>query len=77
MPTTITSAGAGTKGSYYSDASYRTAAIRKAALIAGQKTKTPPFNPSQKPLIQEQHLAGGFTTGVVEVIISKNCTGFI
>lgn len=76
MPVSVVSAG-GRKGSQYSDASYRTAAIRKAAIIGAQKAKTPPFNPAQKPFIKEQHLAGGFTTGVLDAVLQKNCRGFM
>jgi hypothetical protein len=75
MPTVL-SAG-GNKGSFYADASYRTAAIRKAAIISGQRQKTPPYNPIQKPLVQEQHLASGSTGGVIEAIIGRNCRGFM
>jgi len=76
MPTSVVSAG-GTKGSSYADASYRTAAIRKAAIIGAQKSKTPQFDPDQKPFIKEQHLAGGFTTGVLDAVLIKNCKGFM
>ena len=76
MPTSLVSAG-GTKGSPYADASYRTAAIRKAAIIAAQKSKTPQFDLSQKPFIREQHLAGGFTTGVLDAVLRVNCKGFM
>ena len=38
MPLSVTSAG-GSKGSFYGDASYRTAAIRKQAILAGQTQK--------------------------------------
>ena len=76
MPVTVVSAG-GTKGPHYADASYRTAAIRKAAIIAAQKSKSPPFNPQQKPFIKEQHLAGGFTTGVLDAVLHVNCKGFM
>lgn len=76
MPISVVSAG-GSKGSYYADASYRTAAIRKASIIGAQKSKTPPFNPNQKPFIKEQHLAGGFTTGVLDAVLNKNCQGFM
>lgn len=76
MPVTVVSAG-GSKGPSYADASYRTAAIRKAAIIGAQKSKTPPFNPEQKPFIKEQHLAGGFTTGVLDGVLRLNCKGFM
>lgn len=76
MPTSVVSAG-GTKGSAYADASYRTAAIRKAAIIAAQKSKTPQYDPTQKPFIKEQHLAGGFTTGVLDAVVKVNCKGFM
>ena len=75
MPTVV-SAG-GTKGTQYADASYRTAAIRKAAIIAAQKAKSSPFDPKQKPFITEQHLGGGFTTGVIDAVLIKNCRGFM
>lgn len=76
MPVSVVSAG-GTKGSQYADASYRTAAIRKAAIIAAQNSKTPKFDPEQKPFIKEQHLAGGFTTGVLDAVVKLNCKGFM
>lgn len=76
MPVSVVSAG-GSKGSKYADASYRTAAIRKAAIIGAQKAKTPQFDPAQKPFIKEQHLGGGFTTGVLDAVLHKNCKGFM
>jgi hypothetical protein len=76
MPTSLVSAG-GTKGSAYADASYRTAAIRKAAIIGAQRSKNPQFDPAQKPFIKEQHLGGGFTTGVLDAVVIKNCKGFM
>jgi hypothetical protein len=76
MPVSVVSAG-GSKGPTYADASYRTAAIRKAAIIGAQKSKTPQFDPDQKPFIKEQHLAGGFTTGVLDAVIRVNCKGFM
>jgi hypothetical protein len=74
MPNSLVSAG-GTKGSPYADASYRTAAIRKAAIIGAQKSKS--FDSTQKPFLKEQHLAGGFTTGVVDAVLRVNCKGFM
>lgn len=76
MPNSLLSAG-GSKGSYYGDASYRTAAIRKNAIINAQKSKEPDFDPTQKPLIKEQHLAGGFSTGVIDVLYKVNNKGFM
>ncbi len=76
MPVSVVSAG-GTKGSYYADASYRTAALRKAAIIGAQKSKTPQFDPTQKPFIKEQHLGGGFKTGVLDAVLKINCQGFM
>ena len=76
MPLSVVSAG-GTKGSYYGDVSYRIAAIRKAAIIGAQKSKTPAFDPSQKPFLREQHLGTGFTHGVLDVVLRKNCRGFM
>lgn len=78
MPNSLLSAG-GSKGSYYGDASYRTAAIRKNAIINAQKSKnsTPEFDSTQKPFIKEQHLAGGFSTGVLDVIYKVNNKGFM
>lgn len=76
MPVSVVSAG-GTKGPAYADASYRIAAIRKSAIIGAQKSKTPAFNPNQKPFIREQHLAGGFTTGVLDAVLIKHCRGFM
>ncbi len=76
MPTSLVSAG-GNKGPSYADASYRTAAIRKAAIIAAQKSKSPQFDPAQKPFIKEQHLGGGFSTGVLDAVVRVNCKGFM
>lgn len=76
MPVSVVSAG-GSKGPQYADASYKTAAIRKAAIIAAQKSKTPQFDPAQKPFIKEQHLGGGFTTGVLDAVLKLNCRGFM
>lgn len=76
MPVSVVSAG-GTKGSSYADASYRTAAIRKAAIIGAQKSKSPQYDPNQKPFIKEQHLAGGFSTGVLDAVLKVNCKGFM
>jgi hypothetical protein len=76
MPLSLVSAG-GTKGASYAHASYRTAAIRKAAIIGAQKSKSPQFDPNQKPFIKEQHLAGGFATGVLDAVLRVNCKGFM
>jgi hypothetical protein len=74
--------GANTKGSYYGDASYRTAYIRKQAIISGQAQKTGNVATSMsgvaqstKPLISEHHLTNGFTNGVQEFILIKNRSG--
>jgi hypothetical protein len=71
------------KGSYYGDASYRTADLRKQAILSGQVQKT--GNPATsmsaaaqatKPLISEHHLTKGFTNGVQEFfVLGKNPTG--
>jgi len=77
---------AGGKGSLYTDASWRTAAIRKNAIIRGQIQKCNGATPcdvlsgenvAKKPLIGEHHLQEGFTSGVVELILGKNKNGFI
>lgn len=76
---------AGGKGSLYTDASWRTAAIRKNAILKGQlqKAGAVPANvlsaefQSKKPLISEHHLQKGFTSGVMEAILGKNKNGFI
>ena len=74
----------GTKSSFYGDASYRTAYLRKQAIISGQAQKTGNVQTSmstqaqaKKPLISEHHLTKGFTNGVQEFIILKNPNGFI
>ena len=76
---------ANTKGSYYGDASYRTAYLRKQAVIGLQlqKTGNPPVranvmttaNQAKKPLISEHHLTKGSTNGVMEFIHIKNKSG--
>lgn len=78
MPLSVNRAGAGSgKGSYYGDASYRTAMLRKQAIIATQLAKNPPFDQEQKPLISEHHLTKGFDNGVKEAILQRNPNGFI
>jgi hypothetical protein len=81
---TILRAGIGSKGGRdFGDASYRTAYLRKQAIIAGQVSKT--GNPAttmttaaqaMKPLLTEHHLTQGFTKGIQEFIVLKNPTGF-
>ena len=73
---------ANTKGSFYGDASYRTAYLRKQAITSGQyqKTRNPATSMSsnaraKKPLISEHHLTKGFTNGVQEFMLIKNPTG--
>jgi hypothetical protein len=78
---------AGGKGSLYTDASWRTAAIRKNAILKGQfqKCEVPisecsvlsGANALKKPLVGEYHLQKGFTAGVTELILVKNKNGFI
>ena len=76
---------AGGKGSLYTDASWRTAAIRKNAILKGQMQKAigapgevlSAENQAKKPLISEHHLQKGFTSGVTEVLLGKNKNGFI
>jgi hypothetical protein len=79
MSSTLRSAGG--KGSLYTDASYRTAALRKNAILNGQVQKGSNVlskpNSLQKPLISEHHLQKGFTAGATEVILGKNKNGFI
>jgi hypothetical protein len=79
----ITRAG-GTKGSFYADASYRTAMLRKQAILRGQYQKGASCadslsaeNQRKKPLIGEYHLTQGFKNGVAEVILQKHPNGFI
>jgi hypothetical protein len=77
--------GANTKGSFYGDASYRTAYLRKQAVVGLQlqKTGNPPVladvmsitNQAKKPLISERHLTKGSTNGVMEFIHIKNNSG--
>jgi hypothetical protein len=72
---------ANSKGSYYGDASYRTAYLRKQAIVSGQKQKTGDNTflsttaQAKKPLISEHHLTKGSTNGVMEVFMIKNSTG--
>lgn len=72
---------ANTKGSYYGDASYRTAYLRRQAILSGQKQKTGDNTflstaaQAEKPLISEHHLTKGSTNGVMEVLMIKNSTG--
>jgi hypothetical protein len=81
---TILRAGINSKGGRdFGDASYRTAYLRKQAIISGQVQKT--GNPATsmsttaqatKPLISEHHLTKGFDNGVKEFILMKNSSGF-
>ena len=68
----------------YGDSSYRTAWLRKQAILAGQAQKTGDIQTStttevqaMKPLISEHHLTKGFMNGVQEFIIIKNPSGII
>ena len=77
----------GTKGSLYGDSSYRTAAIRKQAIVNGQSKKQFQYpndtnlmsaeNQAKKPLISEHHLTKGSTNGSMEFIQAWNPNGFI
>jgi hypothetical protein len=76
---------ANNKGSFYGDASYRTAYLRKQAIVGLQlqKTGNPPVisqvmsseNQAKKPLISEHHLTKGSMNGVMEFINIKNKSG--
>jgi hypothetical protein len=72
---------ANTKGSYYGDSSFRTADIRRQAILGGQAQKTGDNTflsaaaQAQKPLIAEHHLTKGKDNGVREVMWIKNNTG--
>jgi len=77
---------AGGKGSLYTDASWRTAAIRKNAILKGQIQKCGGIEPcnvlsgsnvSKKPLLGEHHLQKGFTCGNTELFFLKNKNSFI
>ena len=63
------------------DASSRTAALRKQAIIWGQTqketcaTSMSSANQSKKPLMRENHLSKGFTNGVMEFMLVKNKDG--
>jgi hypothetical protein len=63
------------------DASSRTAALRKQAIIWGQTqkqtcaTSLSAVNQSKKPLMSEHHLSKGFTSGVMEFMLVKNKDG--
>jgi hypothetical protein len=78
----ITRAG-GSKGSFFGDASYRTAMLRKQAIVKAQCLKDTcaeslsAENQLKKPLISEHHLTKGFTNGVAEYILQKHPNGFI
>jgi hypothetical protein len=81
---TILRAGVSKSGTslVYGDSSYRTAWIRKQAILSGQAQKTGNIQTStttdaqaMKPLISEHHLTKGFTNGVQEFIIVKNPYG--
>ena len=69
------------KGSFYGDASYRTAMLRKQAIVKGQcqketcATSMSTENQAKKPFIGEHHLEKGFTNGVMEFIQIKNKDG--
>jgi len=71
----------GPKGSFYGDASYRTAYLRKQAIVKGQYQKESPAtsmstaNQVKNPFIGEHHLEKGFTNGVMEFIQIKNPSG--
>jgi hypothetical protein len=73
--------GANSKGSYYGDASYRTAYLRKQAVLNGQRQKTGNTSFLQgdalfkKPLISEHHLTKGSDNGVRETYMIKNQDG--
>lgn len=77
--------GANTKGSFYGDASYRTAYLRRQSVLKLQLQKTgdPPVlgdvmsstNQAKKPLISERHLTKGSTNGSMEFIQIKNNSG--
>ena len=81
---TILRAGLNSKGGRdFGDASYRTAYLRKQAILAGQAQKTgniattmSAVEQAKKPLISEHHLTQGFSNGVQEFITLKNPTGF-
>jgi hypothetical protein len=79
---------ANNKGSYYGDASYRTAYLRKQAIVGLQIQKTvfsgkaPDLTQvmstaiqAKKPLISEHHLTKGSTNGSMEFIQIKNKSG--
>lgn len=73
--------GANSKGSYFGDASYRTAYIRKQAICSGQAMKETcakarsSDNQAKKPLLTEQHLSKGSTNGSMEFLFIKNPSG--
>jgi hypothetical protein len=81
MSTIIRSGTDNTKTSMFGDASYRTAFLRKQAIVKGQcqkdtcATSSSTQNQAKKPLISEHHLTKGFTNGVQEYILIKNKNG--
>jgi hypothetical protein len=68
-------------GAMLGDASSRTAALRKQAIIWGQSqketcaTSLSAANQSKKPFMREHHLSKGFTKGVMEFMLVKNKDG--
>uniref|UniRef100_A0A6C0JLC4 Uncharacterized protein n=1 Tax=viral metagenome TaxID=1070528 RepID=A0A6C0JLC4_9ZZZZ len=71
----------GNKGPQFGDSSYRTAYLRRQAILSGQvqKTKDNTFLSSTgqatKPLISEHQLTKGSDNGVMEVMWIKNSSG--
>jgi hypothetical protein len=71
----------GNKGPQFGDSSYRTAFLRKQAIVNGQRQKTIDANfltaaaQLQKPLISEHHLTKGSDNGVREIYMIKNPAG--
>jgi hypothetical protein len=76
---------ANNKGSYYGDASYRTAYLRRQSVLKLQLQKTGNHPvlanvmsatiQATKPLISEHHLTKGSTNGSMEFIHIKNHSG--
>jgi len=75
---------AGGKGKFV-DSSWRTAYLRKQAILGGQRSKTGTLTSAnlgttattQKPLIGNYHLQAGVQCGINELVFMKNKDGFM
>jgi len=72
---------AGGKGKFV-DSSWRTAYLRKQAILSGQRQKTGSITldteaTTKKPLIGNYHLQSGVQCGINELVFMKNKDGFM